>query len=313
MTAPMMAESDLQSLAGTYELLLRTCESLRAELLPAPVPRTGRSVHPAPAPRSGGSTEAWAEGWADGWADGAELAARPDLFDALLAGEAARITDEYGQEPRPDVVTSRLMHHYVWSVALLMSGPWYLARRVARIRPRDIAVHLATGDLAFLPGAFVCLPDDPAAGLPGVKVVAREEALRAELRSAVADHMRPLLGAAGPRMRRGPRAQWGMVSDDLVSGIWYLGRMLGQEEQSVRAATALLPAPIAPFPSGAGFRRLQGSAGRTHLTRTRAGCCLYYAIRATPESGRPAPEACLTCPRTCDAERVRRAEEETGS
>ncbi|SDK22047.1 iron-sulfur protein [Streptomyces indicus] len=290
MSASKVAESDLQPLAGTYQLLLQACESLRVELVPP-------------------SLMEWA-GSAKNWVDGAALADRPELLDALIEGESARIADEFGQKPRTDVVPSRLLHHYVWSVALLMSGPWYLARRVPRIRPGDIRIQLATADLAFGPRGFACLPDDPAAGQPGVKVLAHEEALRAELRSAVADHMRPLLAAAGPRMRRGPRAQWGMVGDDLVSGIWYLGRMLDQEEQSVRAAAALLPGPIAPFPAGADFRRLQGRAGRTHLTRTRAGCCLYYAIRPAVGSGLPAPQACLTCPRTCDEERVRRLEEE---
>ncbi|MGH3323710.1 MAG: (2Fe-2S)-binding protein, partial [Streptomyces sp.] len=100
--------------------------------------------------------------------------------------------------------------------------------------------------------------------------------------------------------RRGRRALWGMVADDLISGIWYLGRMLGQEERAVRAATELLPSGIPPFPGGAAFRRLEGRGGEQHPTRTRLGCCLYYTIR-------PA-EACITCPRTCDAERLSRLE-----
>ncbi|MEV0096833.1 iron-sulfur protein [Streptomyces sp. NPDC050738] len=301
MSAPMLAENGSGPLAETCQLLLRTCASLRVEIVEPSPPCTERDLSvPGPTHADGPGA----------WVNGAELAADPELLDALVEGEAARIQQEFGAAPRREVAASRLMHHYLWSVSLLMSGPWYLARRVPRIRPRDIHIHLATADLAFAPGGFACLPDDPAAALRGVKVVAHEEALRAELRSAVADHMRPLLAAAGPRMRRGPRAQWGMAGDDLISGIWYVGRTLGQEEQSVRAATDLLPTAIAPFPAGADFRRLRGSAGRTHLTRTRAGCCLYYAIRTAAESDRPVPQACLTCPRTEDADRVRRLEEE---
>nr|WP_236071765.1 iron-sulfur protein [Streptomyces polyasparticus] len=243
-------------------------------------------------------------------ADGSALAARPELLDAAIDGEVARIQAKFGPAPRREVAASRLLHHYLWSVGLLLSGPWYLTRRVPRIRPRDIRIDLATAELALTPGGFTCLPGDPAAGLPGVRVVAHEEALRAELRAAYADHMRPLLTAIGPAIRRGPRALWGMAGDDLVSGVWYLGRMLGQEEQSVRSATTLLPTGIAPFPSGADFRRLQGSSGRTHLTRTRAGCCLYYAIRSAPDSTAEPARACATCPRVCDAERVRRIETE---
>ncbi|MFD0355682.1 (2Fe-2S)-binding protein [Streptomyces sp. NPDC127110] len=233
---------------------------------------------------------------------GAEMAEDPEALEAFVAAEAARIRAGHGHEPRPDVAASRALHDYLWSVGLLMSGAWYLERRVPRVRPREVRADLATGAFEVVPGAgFACLPGDPAARLPGVRVVADEEALRAELRAAVADHMRPLLAAAGPRVRRRDRALWGMAADDLVSGIWYLGRVLGQEERAVREATELLPTAIAPFPGGADFRRLATRDGRTHPTRTRLGCCMYYTL----DSAR----ACATCPRTCDAERIRRIED----
>ncbi|MFE0088083.1 (2Fe-2S)-binding protein [Streptomyces sp. NPDC058991] len=235
-----------------------------------------------------------------GWVDGAELAGRPEFLDALVAAETLRAERDHGRAPRPDVAASRALHDYLWSVGLLMSGPWCLERRVPRIRPESVRVSLSTGAFSVVPGGFACLPGDPAAGLPGARVLPHEEALRAELRAGFAGHVRPLLTAVAPRVRRGPRALWGMAGDDLVSGVWYLGRMLGEEERGVRAATELLPEPVAPFPSGADFRRLTGRAGRSYPTRTRAGCCLYYTLR-------PA-EACGTCPRTGDAERLRRLE-----
>ncbi|MFD4584364.1 (2Fe-2S)-binding protein [Streptomyces sp. NPDC058434] len=237
-----------------------------------------------------------------GWADGVELAGRPEFLDALLGAEVLRVEHDHGRTPRPDVAASRALHDYLWSVGLLMSGPWCLERRVPRIRPQDVRVSLTTGAFSVVPGGFACLPGDPAAGLPGVRVLPHEEALRAELRAGYADHVRPLLTAIAPRVRRGPRALWGMAGDDLVSGVWYLGRMLGEEERGVRAAAELLPEPVPPFPGGADFRRLAGREGRSYPTRTRAGCCLYYTIR-------PA-EACGTCPRTSDAERLRRLEGE---
>ncbi|MGW7417617.1 (2Fe-2S)-binding protein, partial [Streptomyces sp. NPDC054863] len=134
------------------------------------------------------------------------------------------------------------------------------------------------------------------------RVVADEEALRAELRAAVADHVRPLLTAVRPHARRSPRTLWGMAGDDLVSGIWYLGRMLGQEERALQAATALLPTAVPPFPGGADFRRLTTPDGSRHPTRTRLGCCMYYTLDSA--------QACATCPRTCDAERLRRLTDE---
>ncbi|WP_329129082.1 (2Fe-2S)-binding protein [Streptomyces sp. NBC_01476] len=230
------------------------------------------------------------------WVDSAALLAGDGVLDAWLEAEAARIRQRHGRTARPEVVASRALHGYLWAVCLTMSGPWYLQRRVPRIRPRDLRTELPTGAFGIVPGDFACLPGDPAAGRPGVRVLPHEEALRTELRAAVADHVRPLLTALGPRTRRGPRALWGMAGDDLVSGIWHLGRALGEEERAVRAAGELLPGPLPPFPGGADFRRLAAHDGRTHLTRTRLGCCLHYTVRPT--------ETCGTCPRLCDAERL---------
>lgn len=232
---------------------------------------------------------------------GAALARGEQALDACLDAEASRIRERHGHEPRPDVTASRFLHDYLWSVSLLMSGAWFLERRVPRVAPGDIGVEQQSATFEILPGQdFACLPDDPAAGTPGAHVVVHEEALRAELRSAVADHVRPLLTAIGPRVRRGARALWGMVADDLVSGIWYLGRMVDQEERAVRSATQLFPTAVRPFPGGAAFRTLTGSDGRQHHTRTRLGCCMYYTLEAA--------EACGTCPRVGDAERLRRLE-----
>ncbi|MER6162744.1 (2Fe-2S)-binding protein [Streptomyces sp. NPDC001868] len=229
------------------------------------------------------------------------LTDRQEGVEAFVEAEAARIQDRYDHTAPRHVAASRALHDYAWSVGLLMSGVWCLERRVPRVAPSDIRVDLASGAFEITPGTdLVCLPDDPATALPGARAVAHQEALRAELRAAVADHMGPVLEAFGPYVRRGSRALWGLVSDDLVSGLWYLGRMRGDEAAGVRAASAVLPTAHAPFPGGADFRSLHTSDGREHPTRTRMGCCLYYTIR-------PA-EACSTCPRTCDAERLRRLE-----
>ncbi|MEU9052204.1 (2Fe-2S)-binding protein [Streptomyces sp. NPDC048384] len=229
----------------------------------------------------------------------AELVKDEAVLDAFVAAEAARIHDRHGTVPRRDVAASRALHDYAWSVSLLMSGVWYLERRVPRIRPEDLRLDLGSAEFTLTPGSdLACLADDPAALLPGVLTVPHEESLRAELRAAVADHMGPLLDAMGPVTRRRSRALWGMVADDLVSGVWYLGRTLGREDDAVEAATRLLPTAMTPYPDGAGFRHLTTDDGRRHPTRTRTGCCMYYTIR--PD------EACGTCPRTCDAERLRR-------
>lgn len=268
-------------LSGTYRRLAVHSPSLRFALTPsAQQPEAGRD-----------------------WIGAADFDRHREQ---LIAGESARIQAGYDCLPRAHVAASRLLHHYLWSLCLLVSGPWYLDRRVPRIRREDVWIDSPTGDLSLRAGDFACLPGDPAAGLPGARVLAGEDELRAELRAVVAEHVTPVLAVFQGALKRGPHALWGMVTDDLASGIWYLGRMLGEEDAAIRAATALLPGDTPPFPGAAAFRRLPGTDGRTHPTRNRLGCCLYYAIR-------PA-EACLTCPRTCDAERVRRLEQpDTGA
>ncbi|MEU1474633.1 (2Fe-2S)-binding protein [Streptomyces sp. NPDC005760] len=229
----------------------------------------------------------------------AELAADTDALHAYVAAESARIHDRYGVRVRPDVAASRALHDYAWTVGVLMGGAWYLERRVPRIRPEDLRVDLAAGTYAITPGSeLACLTGDRLAQRPGALTLPQEADLRARLRRSVAEHMRPLLAAIAPVARRRSRALWGMVGDDLVSGIWYLGRMLDEEAAAVGAATEVLPVAVPPYPAGADFRRLADGNGDHHTTRTRTGCCLFYAIR-------PA-EACVTCPRTGDTERLRR-------
>lgn len=240
-------------LADSYRRLIGTCDSLRARVL-----TDGRALP-------------------DGWLRADQLA---DRIRPLIEGEARRIRAEHGCVVPVHVAGSRLLHHYLWSACLLMSGPWYLEGRVPALRAEDVWIEVATGDLAVRPGGFASLER----GCSGER----------ELRAVVADHVAPVLDAFGPALRRGPRALRGMVTDDLLSGIWYLGRILGEEERAVAEACALLPEEAA-------FRRLPGCAGRSHLTRTRQSCCLYYAVT-------PTAEACLTCPRTADSERLRRLE-----
>lgn len=272
---PLRAQRCQDVLAAGYRRLTGLCEALQVRVEP--------SVAVAPQ---------------EPWIDGERLAGEPEFTETLIEATAARIRDLYAEDPRYDVAATRWLHQHLWTVCLLMSGPWYLERRVPRIRPRDIRVNLATGETVVVPGGFACLPGDPAAHLPGARVVVDEEALRAELRSAVADHVTPLLEALAGRLRRGPRALWGMVTDDLVSGIWHLSVLLGEETRGVEAASVLLPGTITPFPGGAAFRELTVAAGERVPTRTRIACCLHYKIRSD--------ETCVTCPRTCDSERVRR-------
>ncbi|MGW6970683.1 (2Fe-2S)-binding protein [Streptomyces sp. NPDC054952] len=233
-----------------------------------------------------------------GWVGADELAAGGAPLDAFLAWDNAQVLRDYGHQARPDVVAGFGLHRYAWPACLLITVPWLLHRRVPRPSPEQVAFHRATGRMAVRVDGFACLPDDPAAALPGARVVPDEEALRGEVRAAVARHLEPVLEGFGPRMRRGRRALWGMVTDDVVESLWYIGGLLGEESRVMAELEALLPGSTAPYTGGAGFRTLAGPDGEELTTRDRAGCCFFYTIR--PE------DTCVTCPRTCDSERVAR-------
>ncbi|MFI2345682.1 (2Fe-2S)-binding protein [Streptomyces sp. NPDC019443] len=233
-----------------------------------------------------------------GWVGAAELAGGGPALDAFLAWDNAQVLRDYGQQARPDVIASFGLHRYAWPACLLITVPWFLHRRVARAPVEDVAFHRARGRMAVRVTEFACLPDDPAAQLPGARVVPDEEALRAEVRAAVAEHIRPVLDGFGQRMRRGKRALWGMATDEIVEGLWYVAHLLGEEQRAVAELERLLPGTTKPYVGTAGFRELTGPGGELLPTRDRASCCLFYTLR--PE------DTCVTCPRTCDADRVDR-------
>ncbi|WP_326700721.1 (2Fe-2S)-binding protein [Streptomyces sp. NBC_01754] len=234
----------------------------------------------------------------DGWVGAAELAAGGEALDTFLAFDEAQVLRDYGTRARPDVVASFGLHRYAWPACLLVTLPWFLDRRVPRIPVEGVSFHRALGRLTVRVPEFSCLPDDPAAGLPGARVVADEAALRSEVLAAVAEHIEPVLDGFRPRMRRGKRALWGMATDEVVEGLWYIAHLLGAERRAMTELELLLPGTTRPYVGTAGFRELTGPDGESLPTRDRASCCLFYTLR--PE------DTCVTCPRTCDAERVRK-------
>ncbi|MEU9386116.1 (2Fe-2S)-binding protein, partial [Streptomyces sp. NPDC048279] len=93
----------------------------------------------------------------------------------------------------------------------------------------------------------------------------------------------------GRSARRGRQAAPGRAAG-------YIGELLGDEERAVRELGRLLPGATEPYVGSAAFRLLTGPAGEPLPTRDRASCCMYYTLR--PE------DTCVTCPRTCDDERI---------
>ncbi|SCK42793.1 (2Fe-2S)-binding protein [Streptomyces sp. WMMB 322] len=232
------------------------------------------------------------------WLLATRLAEGGPVLDDFIAQDAEQALRDHGRRPRPDVAATFGLHRYAWPLCLLVTIPWFLHRRVPRVPVEAVACSRTFGELAVRVEEFACLPDDAAASSPGARVVPDEEALRAEVRAALAEHLTPVLDAFRPRIRRGPRALWGLATDEITEGLWYLGHLLGEEKRAVHEAGLLLPGGVLPYAVPAGFRQLSGKDGELLSTRDRASCCLYYTLR--PE------DTCVTCPRTCDAERIAR-------
>ncbi|MBT2387815.1 hypothetical protein J7E86_30460 [Streptomyces sp. ISL-11] len=104
---------------------------------------------------------------------------------------------------------------------------------------------------------FPCLPDDPAAALREAVAVADEEALCA----APAEHLEPVPAGFRPRMRRGPRALWGMATDRTAEGLWHLGRLPGEEARARRSWSCCCRGPL-PRTSAAQPPRADRATGR---------------------------------------------------
>ncbi|MEU1468161.1 (2Fe-2S)-binding protein [Streptomyces sp. NPDC005761] len=277
MTLPtLLPGTTTSALTDAYARLAEVFPGLRAEALTDSEPTPGGT----------------------GWVGAHELAAGGSGLDAFLAWDDAQVLRDYGQRARPDVVAGFGLHRYAWPACLLVTVPWFLHRRVPRIPVEDVAFHRALGHLTVRVREFACLPGDPAADLPGARVVADETALRAEVLASVAEHLGPVLDGFGPRMRRGKRALWGMATDEIVEGLWYIAHLLGEERRAMAELEALLPGTTKPYVGTAGFRELTGPDGESLPTRDRASCCMFYTLR--PE------DTCVTCPRTCDADRVRK-------
>jgi hypothetical protein len=236
----------------------------------------------------------------DGWVTAADLAGNATTLDAFLAWDDEQVLRDNATKGRPDVIAGFGLHRYAWPACLLFTVPWFLHRRVPRYPVTHVSYDRTRGpmSLAVHPGPFACLPDDPAATLPGAYTVPDEESLRAELRAAIAEHMEPLLAAFGPRMRRRGRALWGMVTDEIVEGIWYVAELFGEHEKrrAEHALELLLPGTTKPYVGSPAFRVLAGPDGRPLRTRDRVSCCMYYTL--APD------DTCATCPRTCDTDRV---------
>ena len=233
-----------------------------------------------------------------GWVGAAALAAGGAALDTFLAWDNAQVAAGLRTPARPDVIASLRLPPL--RLAGLPAGDRALVPAAAGCpgsRSPTCAFHAAPwAGWRCGCGSSPACPTTRRPPLPGARSSPDEEALRGEVRAAVAEHLGPVLDGFGPRMRRGRRALWGMATDEIVEGLWYIGQLLGEEPRAMAELDALLPGTAKPYVGTPGFRDLTGPDGRRLPTRDRASCCLFYTVR--PE------DTCVTCPRTCDADRV---------
>lgn len=225
-----------------------------------------------------------------GWVGAAELARGGPALADFVAGDALRRGRAHGREARPDVAAALALHRYLWPACLLFTVPWFLLRRVPRLPVGDVAFHPSGGRFTVRVREFACLPDDPAAALPGARVVASPEELRARLLASLDEHLDPVLGAFAPLLRRGRGALLRSAADEIAEGLWYIGRLLGEEHRAVTEVSRLLP-------DAARFRSIPADDSSC-TARDRLTCCLFYTVS-------PA-DACAGCPRTRLGRRIRR-------
>ncbi|MCP2262274.1 FhuF 2Fe-2S C-terminal domain-containing protein [Streptoalloteichus tenebrarius] len=242
------------------------------------------------------------------WVRCADLLAEPARFGEWRARLGEWLVAHHDVSEAPERTTAGyVLAWYLQVPALLGATLFHTERRVPSLRPEDLAFRLAEGrphpdGIALLDRGFACLPDDPAAGVPGSTVVADEQALAALLRARYVGHAARFVAAFGPTVRFGRRMLWAAATDALDNSAWLAGRVLHDEGGGVANAALLLPEAVAPLTSGSTLCAVTDASGRTAWTRRRESCCFHYVL--------PGAEACVTCPRVTDEERARRVLDE---
>lgn len=226
-----------------------------------------------------------------------------DFIRAWEAAAAADQEDHYGRT-HPMAATGYVLGWYADIAASAGALCFLTDRRVPQLTASAIAFKRFEGrsypdSVALLDPRFWCLPTDPAANHPDATVVPDEEALAAILRAEVRRHADEFLRHYSPGSRLPRRNLLGAFFDGLDSGFWLFESPLPiTEKEFVACARVALPGAAAEFPEPSSYCTVTDIRGREHLTRRRVSCCYYYKLSDNAE-------ACTTCPRTTDEERLR--------
>lgn len=241
----------------------------------------------------------------------AAMSARPDQPPIRGLSPDLTVTDPHGWTPARAVVSGRLLadlldtaqrrwtaaphvaaalawKFYTYWVALPAVLGYAAARRIPQIRPSGVLLRWSDREPFLTVGLassdVVTLASDPLAAesVPGVRVVADEAALLAELRRAlVEEHLAPVLEQIRARVHVGRRTLWGSLASGVAHGLSRAAPVV--PGSSLAYAQAVL--------SALGVADLVDLRPRTDgpgLEVHRRTCCLAFAL--------PAPKLCTGCP-----------------
>ncbi|MGH3949157.1 MAG: (2Fe-2S)-binding protein [Pseudonocardiaceae bacterium] len=230
-----------------------------------------------------------------GWRRCSDLLGDPHRFMSWRKTLAEWLLEQFGEAP--DRTTAAYVQSWYLHVPAFVGAMlFHHDRRVPSLRPQHLCFRIAEEDrphpdgLALTAAEFACLPDDPAAGTPGVTVVGSERALAALLRARYAAHAAQFVRAYGPTVRFGRHTLWAAATDGLDAALWRAGSFGGDEGAGVADAALVLPARLEPFTSASTLHATCDAAGHHTWTRRRESCCFQYLL--TDGDGE-----CSTCPR----------------
>jgi len=184
-----------------------------------------------------------------------------------------------------------------------------LERRAWDLAAAGLVVHQAPQghiDRVALraPVAWV-LPDDPAAGSAGVRVLPDAPTLIGAVAAGAVGTLGPLLDAVRAATRFGRVPLWNAAADTVRTTATFVPLYAGHDPRPGRAlADALLDGMIAQGAPIRGRGIDEPLAGRPERVPVRAACCLWF--RTDPPVPRPSDAYCTTCPLLDPAERAAR-------
>ncbi|WP_018347461.1 ferric iron reductase [Longispora albida] len=154
---------------------------------------------------------------ADGWLPGTAFADGTAIAD-LLAGPRHR------WDALPHASATLAWKAYAYWLALPAVLGYTAVRRVPLLHAGNVVVRLSTGKPYVTIGirrlALAVLPNDPAAGQPGVRVLPDEDALLDVFRETLVDqHLAPVLHQIRQQARVGKRPLWGSLASAVAQGV----------------------------------------------------------------------------------------------